>query len=175
MLEAREKEKDGGVTVGRIPPSPFCKVPMQYQLGDEGLHLTAPTWPTDLPKFLVEMVQQTRLRISDAHAVRMDNALKEALAIISRVDGCACAINERMPHPGDLSDSYIIRTIRALGAGIGDVAKHLVSVSHQLTLHRRDTALWEARARGLSAKDIFAIRHAPSMGTDSIVNSEFLV
>ena len=36
MLESREKEKDAGVTVGRIPPSPFCKVPMslrQYQLG----------------------------------------------------------------------------------------------------------------------------------------------
>ena len=44
MFEAREKEKDAGVTVGRIPPSLFCKVPMrQYQLGDEGLNLTAPT------------------------------------------------------------------------------------------------------------------------------------
>ena len=79
-----------------------------------------------------------------------------------------------MPHPGDLNDSYIIRTIRALGAGIGDVAKLLVSVSHQLTIHRRDTALWEARALGLSAKDILAIRHAPFMGTDSIVDSDFL-
>ena len=79
-----------------------------------------------------------------------------------------------MPHPGDLNDSYIIRTIRALGSGIGDVAKLLVSVSHQLTLHRRDTALWEAKTRGLSAKDILAIRHAPSMGTDSIVDTELL-
>ena len=88
----------------------------------------------------------------------MDTALWEALAIISRVDACACAINERMSHPGDLNNSYLIRTIRALGSGIGDVAKLLVLVSHQLTLHRRDTALWEARARGLSAKDILAIR-----------------
>ena len=86
--------------MGRIPPSPFCKVAMrQYQLGDEGLNLTAPTWPTDLPTLLVEMVPQTRLRISDAHAVRMDDALREALAIISRLDACACAINERMMHP----------------------------------------------------------------------------
>ena len=74
--------------------------------------------------------------------LRISDALREALAIISRVDACACAINERMPHPGDLNDSYLIRTIRALGSGIGDVAKLLVLVSHQLTLHRRDTALW---------------------------------
>ena len=47
----------------------------QYQLGDEGLNLTAPTWPTDLPKFLVEKLPQTRLRISDAHAAKMDKAL----------------------------------------------------------------------------------------------------
>ena len=47
-------------------------------------------------------------------------------------------------------------------------------MSHQLTLHRRDTALWEGRARGLSAKDILSIRHAPSMGTDSIVDTELL-
>ena len=175
VLEARDKEKDSGVTVGRIPPSPFCKVPMrQYHLGDEGLNLVAPAWPSELPKFLVEMLPQTRLRISDAHAAKMDGALREALAIISRVDACACAINERMPHPGDLNDSYLIRTIRALGSGIGDVAKLLVLVSHQLTLHRRDTALWEARARGLSAKDILAIRHAPSMGTESIVDTELL-
>ena len=79
-----------------------------------------------------------------------------------------------MPHPGDVNDSYIIRTIRALGAGIGDFAKLLASVSHQLTVHRRDTALWEARARGISAKDILTIRHALSMGTDLIVDSEFL-
>ena len=72
----------------------------QYHLGDEGLNLAAPAWPSELPKFLVEMLPQTRLRISDAHAARMDGALREALAIISRVDACACAINERMPHPG---------------------------------------------------------------------------
>ena len=111
MLEARDKEKDAGVTVGRIPPSPFCKVPMrQYHLGDEGLNLTAPAWPSELPKFLVEMVPQTRLRISDAHAAKMDSALREALAIISRVDACACAINERMPHPGDLNDYSFARS-----------------------------------------------------------------
>ena len=43
MLEALEKETDSGVTVGKI--TQFCKVAMrQYQLGDEGLNLTAPTW-----------------------------------------------------------------------------------------------------------------------------------
>ena len=57
MIEARDKEKETGVTVGGIPPSPFCKVPMrQYHLGDEGLNLTAPAWPSELPNFLVEMV-----------------------------------------------------------------------------------------------------------------------
>ena len=126
MLEALEKEKDSSVTVGKVTLSPFCKIAMrQYQLGDKSLNLTAPTWSAELPNWLVNMVPQTRLRISDARVVMMDNSLREALAIILRVDACACSINERMPHMGDVNDAYIVRTIRALGAGIGDVARLL--------------------------------------------------
>ena len=75
---------------------------------------------------------------------------------------------------GDINDAYITRTLRALGAGIGDVDRLFVSVSHQITTHRRASTLWDAKSKCISAKDILAMRQAPFMGADHIIDPDHI-
>ncbi len=173
--EALDKEKDSGLAIGKVVPSAFCKIGMrQYQLGDEGIRQSAPLWHSERPDWLAKITPQTRLYMSDAHAIRLDTAAREALTIVSRIDACASAIQHTIPLTEDIESAYAIRALRAIGGGIGDVARLLVSISHQISTHRRDAAMWDTKSRRVATRDMLALRHAPFLGEEFVFSPEMI-
>ena len=44
--------------------------------------------------------------------------------------------------------------------------------SHQLSLHRRDAALWEAKSRRISSRQLATLRHAPFLASQYVFDPE---
>ena len=93
----------------------------------------------------------------------MDSAVRESLAIFSRIDACAAAVINTMPQAPDATSALIERALRSIGGGIVDLARLQIGLSHQITLHGRDTALWDHKKSGISTRNMLKLRHGPSV------------
>lgn len=174
--EASDRDKHPGPTIGKIPVSSVCKVPMkQYTLGSEGIRSTPPLWPADRPDWLLKVKPTSRLYVTDGDVVRLDSATREILTILSNMDGLNAAVQRTVNS--DFSDSlpFILRALRAMGSSLGDLARLAVGISHQLTLHRRDAALWEAKSHHLTGRQVTTLRHAPFLAAVNLFDEEALL
>ena len=64
--------------------------------------------------------QRDKLQISDQHAGKMDSAVRESLAIISRIDACAAAVINTMPQMPDATSALTERALSSIGGGIAE-------------------------------------------------------
>ena len=118
--------------------------------------------------------QRDKLQISDQHAVKMDSAVRESLAIISRIDACAAAVINTMPQMPDATSALTERALRSIGGGIADLARLQIGLSYQITLHRRDTALWDTKKSGISTRDMLKLRHGPFLSQELLMDPDIL-
>ena len=109
------------------------------------LRIVPPTWPNEEYRFLTTVGNGTRLQIFHQHAGKMDTTVRNSLAIISRIDACAAGVINTMLETPDATSALIGRLLRAIGGGIADLARLQIGLSHQITLHRRDIALWDTK------------------------------
>ena len=57
-----------------------------------------------------------------------------------------CSPQNTMPQTPDVTSALTERALSSMGGGIADIARLQIELSHQITLHRRDTA-WNGSHR----------------------------
>ena len=70
--------------------------------------------------------------------------------------------------------SFIIRALRYIEGGLGDLTRLATLSAHQLSLHRRDAALWEAKSRRISSRQLATLRHSPFLASQYVFDPETL-
>ena len=71
-----------------------------------------------------------------------------------------------MPQTPDAISAVIKRSLRAIGGGISGLVRLLIGLSHQITVHRRDTALWDTKKGGIATRDMLKLCHGASLGQE---------
>ena len=61
-----------------------------------------------------------------------------------------CSPQNTMPQTPDVTSALTERALSSIGGGIADLARLQSGLSHQITLYRRDTALWDTNKSGIS-------------------------
>ena len=171
--EAQEKEKEGLPTIGKVPPSTICRVPMrQYSLSGEEIRKSAPTWAPERPDWISKVKPNTRLYLTDSDAARLDSSARESLVILSNLDAVTSALQHTITDTDALTVPFILRALQFVGGGLADLARLSTCSSHQLSLHRRDAALWEAKSRRISSRQLATLRHAPFLASQYVFDPE---
>ena len=171
--EAQAKEKEGLPTIGKVPPTTVCRVPMrQYSLSGEEILKSAPTWAPERPDWISKVKPITRLYITDADAARLDTSARESLVILSNLDAVTSALQRTITDTDALSVPFILRALQFVGGGLADLARLSTCSSHQLSLHRRDAALWEAKSRRITSRQLATLRHAPFLASQYVFDPE---
>ena len=124
----------------------------QYTLSDEAIRTSPPQWAKERPDWISRVKSGARLYVSDQDMVRIDTSARESLVILSNMDAYMSSIQRTVTSTSELDIPFVVRALRSVGSMIGDVARLLVHVSHQASLHRRDAALWDAKARQISSR-----------------------
>ena len=76
--ETQDKEKEGVPTIGKVPPSRICRVPMrQYSLSGDEIRQSSPSWDPDRPDWISKVKPNTRLYDTDSDAARLDSSIRE--------------------------------------------------------------------------------------------------
>ena len=171
--EAQDKEKEGVPTIGKVPPSTICRVPMrQYSLSGDEIRQSSPTWAPDRPDWISKVKPNTRLYVTDSDAARLDSSVRESLVILSNLDAVTSALQHTITDTDAITVPFILRALQYVGGGLADLARLATLSSHQLSLHRRDAALWEAKSRRISSRQLATLRHAPFLASQYVFDPE---
>ena len=120
------------------------------------------------------MKPNTRLYVTDSDAARLDSSVRESLVILSNLDAVTSALQNIITDTDAITVPFIIRALQYIGGGLGDLARLATLSSHQLSLHRRDAALWEAKSRRISSRQLATLRHAPFLASQFVFDPEML-
>ena len=161
--------------IGKVPPSTICRVPMrQYSLSGDDIRQSSPGWAQDRPEWVSKVKLNTRLYVMDSDAFRLDSSVRESLVILSNLDAVTSALHNTITDTDALTVPFIIRALQYIGGGLGDLARLATFSAHQLSLHRRDAALWEAKSRRISFRQLATLRHAPFLASQYVFEPETL-
>ena len=99
---------------------------------------------------------------------------EESLVILSNLDAVTSALQNTITDTNALTVPFIIRALQYIGEGLGVLARLATLSVHQLSLHRRDAALWEAKSRRISSRQLATLRHAPFLASQYVFEPETL-
>ena len=159
--EAQNKKKEGVPIIGKIHLSTICRLPMrQYSLSGDEIRQSSPGWAPDRPDWISKVKPNTRLYVTDSDAARLDSSVRESLVILSNLDAVTSALQNTITDTDAITVPFILRALQYVGVGLADLARLATLSSHQLSLYRRDAALWEAKSRRISSRQLATLRHA---------------
>ena len=159
--------------IGKVPPSTICRVPMrQYSLSGDEIRQSSPGWAPDRPDWISKVKPNTRLYVTDSDAARLDSSVRESLVILSNLDAVTSALQNTITDTDAITVPFILGALQYVGVGLADLARLATLSSHQLSLHRRDAALWEAKSRRISSRQLATLRHAPFLASQYVFEPE---
>lgn len=161
------KHMEGATRVGRIPQANGPKSSMYlYEVCDGQITTDSAKWP-DLPAWLGQVQHYSRSYVRDGDLAQLEKQSRELVAICSSMDAYVSALANVLNNP----DPFVTRLLHAIGNGIADTSRRTTNMLQQLTLHRRDMALWHSHVK---SEQFLALRFAPFVGEKFIFPPQVL-
>lgn len=142
-----------------------------YQLSTPDLSVSPASHFEDSTSILRHVLKQSRSYVRDSDLALIEQSQRESLAIHSYMDAYLAAMHATV-RGQDNPDPRILRLLSTTANGLADLARRSVHTLQQVTLHRRDMALWGSSLR---PSLVAQLRHAPFLAQKSLFDRVLLM
>lgn len=150
--------------VGVVPSFPMKGSLRPYQISSSDLLMTPAAQCEDRPYWMPAVARGHRSYVKEGDLIQLEQYAREALLIQSSMEAQLAAVSNTLastPGWNALHTPFVVRTLAAMASALAELVKRNFATLQQVTLHRRDMALWNAP---ILPSQVGRLRHAPFIG-----------
>ena len=173
---AAKRTSDGAsqpnaANTGSMPSTASFRSSLKPYLSSSGDVLSSPSaQPEPRPSWMREVVSKSRAYVRECDLVALETLARENLLILSSLDAFLAA-SSSVIGKNSSADPFLLRAMSASGNAIAELVHRTVASLQNLTIHRRDMALY---GTGVRAPHLPKLRHAPFLARTTLFDPEVI-